>query len=189
MAIEEGYVADTPLKCGAKTVVHLPRNAAIARHRRLAEGEEAASLKHAGAHLHGLIVAALEAGCRLGDLLGLQWKDIEQTTGRDGKPFARYLLLPATKTKTYQTRRMPLSTNLWAVLATRQHDPAGKMFKAEAFVSGNEVGEEIGLIKSAWRLTCNRAKGCVFTTCAASSARGWSNSEPRRTLGEISSAT
>jgi integrase len=58
-------------------VVKLETNAETPRDRRLAEGEEDALLKHASRHLHALIVAALSTGCRLGELLGLQWKDVE----------------------------------------------------------------------------------------------------------------
>ena len=69
-------------------------------------------LKHASSHLHALIIAALETGCRLGELRVLQWRDVEDVTGPKGEPLARYLLLPAGKTKTNQTRRVSISSRL-----------------------------------------------------------------------------
>lgn len=71
-----------------------------------------------------------------------------------GNPSPRTFLLTADKTKTNQTRRVPLSTNVRAVLAMRRHAPNSKDFGADQFVFGNEVGEQIGSIKTAWRATC-----------------------------------
>lgn len=46
------------------------------RTRRLEPGDEERLLKHAGPHLRALIVAALSTGCRIGELLSLQWHQI-----------------------------------------------------------------------------------------------------------------
>lgn len=87
---------DTPFKRGAVTVVHLATQAEGQRTRRLEVGEEDKLLAHAGPHLRALIVAALSTGCRLGELLSLQWSQVR----RDERGVARRLVLPAAKTKT-----------------------------------------------------------------------------------------
>lgn len=156
-AIGEGYVTSTPFKRNGVTVIRLDSRAEAPRYRRLAEGEEERLLSKASPHLHALIIAALETGCRLGELLGLQWSDVESETGAEGELIAQWLLFPATKTKTNETRRVPVTPRLNAVIAMRRLDPKGKPFKPTAYVFGNEVGEEVKSIKTAWRATCRRA--------------------------------
>jgi len=52
---------------------------------------------------------------------------------------------------------IPVSANLRAVLEMRRTDPKGHELPIQAFVFGNEVGEPITSIKTAWRNTCRRA--------------------------------
>lgn len=59
----------------AKGVVHFDKERR--RTRRLEPGEEGRLTKPASVHLLGLIVAALETGCRKGELLDLQWRDVK----------------------------------------------------------------------------------------------------------------
>jgi integrase len=108
-------------------------------------------------HLQGLIIAGLETGCRVGELLGLQWQDVEFTAGPKDEPIARRIILPAEKTKTYETRVIPVTARLAAVLDMRRLDSKGKPFRGSAYVFGNEVGEPIANVKTAWRATCRRA--------------------------------
>ncbi len=68
------------------------------------------------------------------------------------------LFLPAQKTKAKRDRRVPISTVLLPVLLRRRTDPAGKPLPPEAYVFGDEVGRPRHSIKTAWRLTCQRAK-------------------------------
>jgi integrase len=117
-----------------------------ARTRRLQPGEEEKLLLAAGG-LRDLIIAALETGCRKGELLSLQWSQVRGD-----------LFLPAGKTKAKKPRRVPISTVLAAVLATRRNDPAGDPLPPDAFVFGDELGRRRWSIKTAWRLTCQRAK-------------------------------
>jgi hypothetical protein len=44
------------------------------------------------------------------------------------------------------------------VLVRRRKGPDGKDHKPHGYVFGNEVGEQIGSIKTAWRNTCRRAQ-------------------------------
>jgi integrase len=163
-AIAEGYITDTPFKRGPVSVVKLETSVEGARTRRLVpsvtlpdgtvrDGEEVRLLKHAAPHLRALITAALSTGCRLGELLSLQWSQIR----RDEQDQARWLLLPAAKTKTAEARVIPVGPNLRAVLELRRHACDGKEQPTTAYVFGNEVGERVKSIRTAWELTCERA--------------------------------
>lgn len=164
-AIAEGYLKDTPFKRGSVAVVKLETSAEGARTRRLEpsmpladgtvrDGEEVRLLKHAGPHLRALVVAALSTGCRLGELLSLQWWQIR----RDEHGQARWLALPSAKTKTAEARTVPISARLRAELEMRRHGPDGKEHGANAYVFGNEVGERVTSVRTAWELTCKRAE-------------------------------
>jgi integrase len=138
-----GLVAATPFKVGTVSAVKLQREES--RTRRLLPGEDERLLLEAKG-LKDLIVAALETGCRKGELLSLQWHQVRSD-----------LFLPAGKTKAKKPRRVPISTVLQAVLERRRNDPAGEALPSDAFVFGDEVGRRRGSIKTAWRLTCKRA--------------------------------
>jgi hypothetical protein len=100
-------------------------------------------LRSAGPHLRDLIIAGIATGCRVGELLALQWKDVRVTTGTKG--LARQsLVLPAGKTKTNTTREVPVGPRLAAVLDLRRHAPDGTRLGPDAYVFGNEVGERSG---------------------------------------------
>lgn len=143
-AVLRGVVEATPFKVGTVPAVKLAREEA--RTRRLQPGEEERLLLAAGG-LRDLIIAALETGCRRGELLSLQWSQVRGD-----------LFLPAGKTKAKKTRRVPVSTVLQTVLDARRKDPAGEPLPPDTFVFGDEVGRRRGSIKTAWRLTCARAK-------------------------------
>jgi integrase len=119
------------------------------RHRRLAPGEEDALLKHAKAHLQRLAIAAVETGCRLGELLRVQWADVDLARGE--------LRIRAENAKDAEERILPLSARLKAVLEMGQTDPAGQPFGADRYVFGDTVGRRVRAIKTAWRATCRRA--------------------------------
>lgn len=143
-AVLGALVPATPFKVGTVAAVKLAREEA--RTRRLQPGEDERLLLAAGG-LRDLIVAALETGCRRGELLSLQWSQVRGD-----------LFLPAGKTKAKKPRRVPISTVLKTVLDARRNDPAGEPLPADAFVFGDEVGRRRGSIKTAWKLTCGRAK-------------------------------
>jgi integrase len=157
-AKRRGIIIASPFGVKGEPIITLESRAEDPRDRRLQPGEEAALLNHAGSHLQALIIAALQTGARLGELLGLQWRDVEHVTGPKGPPIPRFIVLPAGKTKTYQTRRLPVTARLAAVLEMRRTAPDGKPLGPDAFVFGSEVGEQIASIKTAWRATCRRAR-------------------------------
>jgi integrase len=152
-AIAEGYVDQTPFRRHGVTVVKLETRAETARTRRLVGDEEARLLQHANIRLRALIVAALHTGCRLGELLSLQWGQIR----RDEQDKPRWIALPADKTKTNGPRQVPIGTRLAAELEMRQHDPAGQRFGPEHYVFGDGIGRQARGVRTAWKRACAAA--------------------------------
>ena len=145
---EKGEIeGGSPFRTGDVTVVKLAREEP--RTRRLQPGEEERLLLQANG-LQPLIVAALETGCRQGELLSLQWHQVRFSPRAE-------LFLPAGKTKAKRDRRVPISTVLRRVLDARRLDPAGEFLPPDAYVFGDEVGRPRRSIKTAWRATCRRA--------------------------------
>jgi integrase len=147
-AIDNEYVTTTPFRRGTAASIKLPRE--FERDRRLNPGEEERLLASAGTHLRALIVAALETGCRVGELLSLQWQQVRWELNE--------IHLPASKTKARTQRDVPMTPNLRAVLEMQRHDPAGREHLPSAYVFGNDVGERVGRVKRAWKATCRRAE-------------------------------
>ena len=52
---------------------------------------------------------------------------------------------------------MPITQRLRAVLEMRRTGPDGRTFGRDHHVFGNEVGEPIGTVRTAWVATCRRA--------------------------------
>lgn len=52
---------------------------------------------------------------------------------------------------------MPLSTRLLGTLEMRKLDPTGKEFASETYVFGNEVGERVKSVRTAWRNAVQKA--------------------------------
>lgn len=152
-AIAEGYVQETPFKRQGVTVIRLAHQAETVRDRRLQLGEESKLLEHATADFRALIVAALSTGCRLGELLSLQWSQVRC----DEAGAAVALALPAGRTKTNQARVIPVGARLRAVLELRRHAPDGQPHPLSAYVFGNACGEPTKTIRAAWERTCRLA--------------------------------
>jgi integrase len=170
-AVRAGHVDATPFRRHGEVVVKLDKSAEHARTRRLEAGEEPALLAAAGTHLYGLIVAAVESGLRRGELLSLQWHQIEgQTleTTAEGQMTIHWqpraeIVLPFSKTKTKRDRRVPISTRLRAVLEMRRLDPSGQPLPPDAYVFGTEVGSRVSCFARAWRTTVLKAHGHEIT--------------------------
>src|SRR5262249_11899905 len=113
------------------------------------DGEERRLLKHASSWLQRLIIAALEAGARRGELLSLQWRAVSIQRAR--------LSSREEHAKTRTMREIPISPRLLAVLELIEKDPAGQPHKATAFVFGNAVGEQIKDPKKSWQACCRNA--------------------------------
>lgn len=147
-AVKKGY-RSTPFVASRSDVVRRGKHAQ--RSRRLQPGEEADLLDTAGPHLHDVIVAALETGFRLEELLSLQWADV--AFGRNE------VAVRAENTKTRRRRAVPMSERLRMVLEARCIDPSGARHRASAYVFGNPVGDRIGSVKRAWQTVVLKAHG------------------------------
>src|SRR5262245_9804606 len=126
------------------------------RSRRISPTEEAALLKAAQAikrssvWLYGLIVAAIESGCRLGELLALQWADVDLEH--------QELRIRSETAKDHELRRLPVSTRLAPVLDMARLDPAGRVYPPTSYVFGL-FGERIRNVSKAWKTCVLRAHG------------------------------
>ena len=126
------------------------RRAKVARrNRRLRAGEEDAVLEVASRRLYRVIIAALETGCRLGELLLLRWQEVNLRR--------REVRILAHTAKDDEDRMLPISARLLAVLDMARHDPAGHVFGPEAYVFGTATGEQAKSIKTAWHTACRKA--------------------------------
>ena len=149
-AIGKDHVDRTPFKKSGETVIQLSRE--HKRRRRLQPGEGERLLAACGSHLRALVEAAIETGCRRGELLSLQWHQIRLTPKAE-------IFLPAQKTKTQTARTVPISMRLRAILEMRRNGPDGEALPPEAHVFGNACGEPIQGFKQAWGRAVLRAHG------------------------------
>jgi integrase len=154
-AIGEGFTEQTPFKRHGVSVVKLETAAESSRTRRLEPGDEEPLLKHASPHLRAMIVAALSTGCRVGELLSLQWQQIRYD--EHGTP--RWIVVPAAKTKTNTARVLQIVPRLSAELAMRRHASDGKEHPLDAYVFGDETGAKVASIKRAWEVAALHAHG------------------------------
>ena len=163
-AERKGYIANSPISDESS----LKRAKGAKRDRRVLPTEEtvllaaAATLSRdaASLRLSGVIVAAMETGCRQGELLALQWGDVDLPQ--------RSLLVRAIEQgakKTGQSRHVPISARLAAVLEMARTDPTGAGYLPTAYVFG-WAGERVKSIDKAWQTCVLRAHGYepVWTT-------------------------
>lgn len=139
--IRERVLTSTPFKVGSENVIRLdpesPRE-----ERFTSEEAERKLFGAANPHLRGVLTAMLETCCRPGEILSLQWQDVDLA--------AREITIRAEKAKTRRARRLPISSRLLAVLEMRRHDPSGHPFPPESYVFGNQIGERVTSIRTAW---------------------------------------
>ena len=147
-AVLRGILPRSPFRIGDVPAVRLAREEP--RSRRLQAGEEERVLEAAGG-LRDVILAALETGCRKGELLSLQWHQVRFSPRAE-------LFLPGGKTKSRKDRRIPISTVLAGILTRRRLDPAGCPIPPDGYVFGDEIGRRRLCVKSAWWRACKRAK-------------------------------
>ena len=152
-AARKGYIPRSPVSEDSALV----RSKHTQRARRITPDEEAALLGAAQALTHGasnrvygLIVAAIETGCRLGEMLALRWADVDLDR--------REVRVRGENTKDEETRRLPISARLAAVLDMARTDPDGQRYRPSAYVFG-ELGERVRRITKAWDTCVLRAHG------------------------------
>jgi integrase len=135
------------------------------------EGEERRLLAVAGLRLQRLVIAALETGCRRGELLALQWRDIDLQR--------RELTVRAENAKTREGRVLPISPRLAGILEMAQTAlvaalPLGELTEqeraallADCYVFGDAAGRKIANIKKAWETAVLKAHGIEPTWSGA----------------------
>jgi len=122
----------------------------IPRHWRFSsEEDEQKLLDAANPHLRAVVVALLDTAARLGEILSLQWREVNLDR--------RELVIRAEKSKTRTERIVPISTRLLGLLEMRKSDPAGKPLPADAFVFGDALGRRMKSVRTAWENACERA--------------------------------
>ena len=175
-ATKKGYLARNPVA----DADNIKREKHAKRSRRLApdvlndegeverDGEERRLLAVAGPHLQRLIIAALDTGMRRGELLALQWHDVDLKR--------RELTVRAETSKTRKTRHLPISARLAGVLemvrtalekflsttdAARLSDQERAALVARCYVLGDETGARVGNVKRAWETAILKAHGHI----------------------------
>ena len=145
--IRKGYLKQTPFKVGTETVISLERE--IPRSRRFEEvDDERRVLDAAGPHLRGVIIAMLDTACRPGEILSLQWRDVNLERHE--------LTVRALKAKTRTARIIPISSRLAAVLEMRRLDPDGRPHPSDAYVFGDRIGRQIKSVRASWIVACQQ---------------------------------
>jgi integrase len=113
----------------------------------LSLGEEDLLLQAAAPHLRSIVIAALDAGMRRGELLTERWEDVD---------FARRLLfISHSKTPEGESREVPLTSRLFNLLWEMREDE-GLIFVFK--------GQPVRSIKTAWKTALHRAgiRRCRF---------------------------
>ena len=150
-AVGREYLDKTPFRRGSETLIRKLR-VDNQRRRRLTEKEEANLLAVAEPFLRSMIITALDTGMRQGEMLKVQFGDID---------FSRQLIvLRAQTTKSRKRRSIPISTlRLRAVLDWLRLDAAGDKKPDDALVFSDEAGEPIGRFRTAWVTAVLKAHG------------------------------
>jgi integrase len=130
------------------------------------EGEERRLLAVSGSYLQRVIIVALETGCRRGELLSLEWRDVNRDRNE--------ITVRSETTKTKTTRILPISTRLAGVLdmartaleTTMDSGPTRNITAQEraallgrCFVFGDETGLKVANCKRAWETAVLKAHG------------------------------
>jgi len=134
-AVEQGLLPTNPL-AGMRMVKERRKPRSV-----LALGDEPLLLRAAAPHLRPIIILALDAGMRRGEILNQRWEHVD---------FARRLLsVTCSKTAEGEAREIPLTARVHdLLLAIRQKE--GLLFTYQ--------GKPIRAIKTAWKAAVRRAR-------------------------------
>jgi len=94
------------------------------------------------------VTALLDTACRLGEILSLQWQDVNV--------HKREITIRAEKSKTRTSRLVPISTRLASILEIRRLDPEGREWGPSAHVFGDATGQRVKSIRTAWENAIER---------------------------------
>jgi integrase len=134
--------------------------------------------------LHDCVVTALETGMRKGEILGLQWRHVRWLQNE--------IALEWRNTKTRRACQIPISPTMREVLVRRQKaHPKDREWTPDDYVFGNEIGERVLDINTAWQGACDRAeiRDLHFMTCVTRQAVASSKPAGRSTRCRAGSAT
>lgn len=175
-AISREYIERSPFRRGTQTLIRQEAED-NRRHRRVSPDEERRLLECAPEHLRPIIVTALDAGLRRGEMLALTWADVDARPG--------WLRLRGETTKSGKTRWVPAATSrLAATLEFLRLDLEGHRRPGNAAVFANEEGQPMAFPRAAWHATILRAHG-VEPRIEAKTAGRRLTQDCRKALREI----
>jgi len=150
-AVAREFIEQTPFKRGNETLIR-PELEDNKRQRRVSEEEESKLLEAAPPLLRPMIVFALDTGGRRGEMLAVEWGDID---------FERKTIrFRGQTTKSGRTRFLPIATKrLRAALKSLRLDADGEKKPDHAPVFSHQTGERVGSIRTAWMVTVLKAHG------------------------------
>jgi len=150
-AVRRDFLPVSPFLKGGLAAIRLEHED-NQRDRRIAEREEEALLQYAPPLIRALIIIALDAGVRAGEMLEILIKDVNLDRGE--------IVLRGPTTKSKRTRAVPISTlRLRAVVEWFQQDVSGNQNPSTSVLISNEVGEPIGTFRRPWENTNLLAHG------------------------------
>jgi integrase len=159
-AVCEGLLDKNPFELASAPIISKADE--VKRIRVLSRDEEERLLEACGpdtprANITPLIVAALDTGCRRGELLSLVWSDVSFE--------ARTITIRAMTTKTLTARVVPLSTRLSAALsALREDAQLQRLYNersdspATPVASSSVFGMADYVVEHAWESACDAAR-------------------------------
>ncbi len=158
-AVRKGYLARPWLsphttmrrEAGTRRSRRLAPAVVDAKGQVLVRSEEDRLLAAASPWLQRLIIAALDTGCRRGELLSLQWQDVDLARG--------VLTIRGEKAKTKVQRQLPIAPRVRAILQLLGLNPAGERHPGHAYVFGDLVGNQVSDPKKAWATAVLKAHG------------------------------
>jgi integrase len=152
-AVGREYMPTTPFRKGGVAVITLDRED-NRRDRRISLDEEARLMAAAPPRLRALIIFAIDAGLRAGEMLAIRVKDADLDRHE--------MTLRAQTTKSGKTRAVPISTQrLRAVVEWFRTDETGKARAGHSPLIRNRFGKRIGSFRTTWETTVLRANGHV----------------------------
>ncbi|MCL4761297.1 MAG: site-specific integrase [Burkholderiales bacterium] len=155
--VRKGYLSTPWLRPDSDLRRETERHAQ--RSRRVSPDVERAVLQAAAPRLQRLIIAALDTGARLGELLALTWGDVERQVAGRQVTIGDWLTIRAATTKDGETRAIPIGPRLRALLDHLALDPAGEPHGDRAFLFGTEIGTAVGPPHKAWQTAVLKAHG------------------------------
>lgn len=139
LACQWGYLKENPAK-GLKKFSEVESR----RERILTLEEEMRLISKASPHIRPIIVVALQTGMRRGELLNLQWKDVD----------FKNKLISIRHSKSGKPRKVPMNQIVYQeLISLRLQNPSSEY----VFVNP-KTGERIRSFKTAWKLTLKRAQ-------------------------------